>query len=93
MLPDPVRRFIDAEISANRTDFGDVRAAILNGTLKRSRETSHTDGLIAITAHVLTRTTAASRPRATRERTGSSATARIPTLNTDDSRVERRVGW
>lgn len=53
MLPDPVQRFIDAEISANRTGFNDLRAVILNGTLKPSPEPSHTDGLIAITARVL----------------------------------------
>lgn len=37
MLPDPVRLLIDAGISANRSDFSDLRAVILNGTLKPSR--------------------------------------------------------
>lgn len=53
MLPDSVQTFIDAEISANRTDFDDIRAVILNGTLKPSPEPSHTDGLISVTAHVM----------------------------------------
>lgn len=54
MLPEPVQQFIDAEIAATQTDFGDLRAVVLNGTLKPSPEPSHTDGLIAITSHVLT---------------------------------------
>ncbi len=37
MLPDHVQAFIDAEIVANPTDFSDLRAVILNGTLKPSR--------------------------------------------------------
>lgn len=53
MLPAPVQQFIDAEIAANRTDFTDLRAVIVNGTLKRSPEPTHTDGLIAVAAHVL----------------------------------------
>jgi len=53
MLPDPVQRFIDAEIAANVTDFSDLRAVFINGTLKRSPQASHTDGLIAVSKHVL----------------------------------------
>lgn len=52
MLPDSVQRFIDAEIEANQTDFSDLRAVFLNGTLKRSPEPSHTDGLAAIAQHI-----------------------------------------
>ncbi len=36
MLPDHVQTFIDAEIAANQTDFRDLRAVILNRTLKPS---------------------------------------------------------
>jgi multimeric flavodoxin WrbA len=53
MLPESVQAFIDAEIAANTTDFTDLRAVYLNGTLKRSPEVSHTDGLLAISRHVL----------------------------------------
>jgi len=42
MLPDHVQTFIDAEIAANQTDFSDLRAVILNGTLKPSPTPSHT---------------------------------------------------
>ena len=53
MLPDSVQRFIDAEVAASTTDFSDLRAVVLNGTLKRSPEASHTDGLLAVTRRVL----------------------------------------
>ncbi|MFN0154090.1 MAG: flavodoxin family protein [Gaiella sp.] len=53
MLPDSVQAFIDAEIAANTVDYTDLRAVYLNGTLKRSPKTSHTDGLISVSRHVL----------------------------------------
>jgi multimeric flavodoxin WrbA len=53
VLPEPVQRFIDAEIAANTTDFSDLRAVYLNGTLKRGPQVSHTDALIDVSAHVL----------------------------------------
>jgi len=53
VLPDHVQAFIDAEIAANRTDFGDLRAVVLNGTLKPSPTPSHTDGLIEVSSRVL----------------------------------------
>lgn len=53
MLPESVQKFIDAEIAANPTDFSDLRAVYLNGTLKPSPEPSHTDGLLAVSKHVL----------------------------------------
>lgn len=53
MLPESVQAFIDAEIAANTVDYSDLRAVLINGTLKRSPETSHTDGLLSITDHVL----------------------------------------
>ena len=53
MLPEPVQAFIDAEIAANDHRYDDLRAVIFNGTLKRSPEESHTDGLIEISAHIL----------------------------------------
>ena len=53
MIPDSVAAFIDAEVAAATTRYDDLRVAILNGTLKRSPEPSHTDGLLAITRRVL----------------------------------------
>jgi multimeric flavodoxin WrbA len=53
MLADSVQQFIDAEIARNETDFSDLRAVLINGTLKRSPAVSHTDGLAAISTHVL----------------------------------------
>jgi multimeric flavodoxin WrbA len=53
MLPTSVQAFIDAEIAANTTGFSDLRAVFLNGTLKRSPERSHTEGLIDISRHVM----------------------------------------
>ncbi|WP_415856741.1 flavodoxin family protein [Sinomonas sp. G460-2] len=53
MLPESVQKFIDAEIAANPTDFTDLRAVYLNGTLKPSPEQSHTDGLLAVSKLVL----------------------------------------
>lgn len=53
MLPHNVQAFIDHEIAANTTDYSDLRAVFLNGTLKRSPEPSHTDSLIAISRHIL----------------------------------------
>jgi multimeric flavodoxin WrbA len=55
VLPESVQRFIDAEIDANTTDFSDLRAVFLNGTLKRSPQPSHTDGLIDVSRHILSR--------------------------------------
>ncbi len=54
MLPASVQAFIDAEIAANTTDFSDLRAVFFNGTLKRSPEQSHTEGLLDISRHILT---------------------------------------
>lgn len=53
MLPTSVQRFIDAEIAANPTDYSDLRAVFLNGTLKPSPQISNTEGLIAISKHIL----------------------------------------
>jgi multimeric flavodoxin WrbA len=52
MLPESVQAFIDAEIAATTTDYSDLRAVYVNGTLKRSPATSHTEGLIGIGRHI-----------------------------------------
>lgn len=53
MLSNSVQAYIDREIAASTTDFSDLRAVFLNGTLKRSPDTSHTEALIDIAAHIL----------------------------------------
>ena len=53
MIPDSVATFIDAEIAATSTDYSDLRAVFLNGTLKRSPEPSHTEGLLGNSRHIL----------------------------------------
>jgi multimeric flavodoxin WrbA len=53
MLPESVARFIDSEVAAAPATYDDLRVVVLNGTLKRSPETSHTDGLLAVTRRVL----------------------------------------
>lgn len=53
MLPASVQRYIDSEIRDAPADYSDLRAVILNGTLKRSPEPSHTDGLLSITTRIL----------------------------------------
>ena len=53
MLPEHVQKFIDAEVAASETDYSDLRAVFLNGTLKRSPAYSHTDGLIDVSTRVL----------------------------------------
>ena len=52
MLPESVQRFIDEEISQNQVDFSDLRVVVLNGTLKRSPEPSHTEGMVSIARHI-----------------------------------------
>jgi multimeric flavodoxin WrbA len=53
MLSESVQAFIDAEVAATTTDYSDLRAVYLNGTLKRSPQVSHTEGLIDIGRHIL----------------------------------------
>ena len=53
MLPAAVQSFIDAEIAANKTDFSDLRAVFLNGTLKKSPAVSHTEALTDISRHIM----------------------------------------
>jgi multimeric flavodoxin WrbA len=54
-IPRPIQTFIDAQAAAAPGDYSDLRAVIFNGTLKRSPEPSHTDGLLAILRNVLER--------------------------------------
>lgn len=54
-IPAAIQEFIDAQCDAATTDYADLRAVIFNGTLKRSPESSQTDGLIAIPRGILER--------------------------------------
>jgi multimeric flavodoxin WrbA len=47
-IPEAIQTFINAQAQAAPGRFDDLRLVIFNGTLKRSPETSHTDGLLAI---------------------------------------------
>ena len=47
-IPAPIQQFIDGLIKDAPTSYGDLRAVIFNGTLKRSPEPSQTDGLLSI---------------------------------------------
>lgn len=53
MIPDSVATFIDAEVASATTRYDDLRVVILNGSLKRSPDVSHTDGLLEISRRVL----------------------------------------
>ena len=47
-LPDSIQTFIDRQADAAPERYDDLRVVVFNGTTKRSPETSHTDGLLAI---------------------------------------------
>jgi multimeric flavodoxin WrbA len=53
VIPEPIARFIDAQAADAPTDYSDLRAVYLNGTLKRSPEASNTEGLLAVSARIL----------------------------------------
>ena len=54
-LPPSIQAFIDDQAAQAPGKYDDLRAVIFNGTLKRSPEPSHTDGLLAITRGILDR--------------------------------------
>src|SRR4051794_6144823 len=54
-IPAAIQSFIDAQAGAAPTRYDDLRAVVFNGTLKRSPEESHTDGLLAIPRGILER--------------------------------------
>jgi multimeric flavodoxin WrbA len=55
VLPDAVQSFINAQADASPLRFDGLRAVFLNGTLKRSPETSHTDGLLSVSRALMER--------------------------------------
>lgn len=52
-IPEAIRRHLRDEAASAPRDYDDLRAVVLNGTLKRSPEPSHTDGLLAVSLDVL----------------------------------------
>src|SRR3954468_10729142 len=54
-IPAPIQSFIDAQADRAAGVFADLRAVVFNGTLKRSPEPSHTDGLLAISTGLMER--------------------------------------
>jgi multimeric flavodoxin WrbA len=55
VLPDAVQSFINAQADASPLRFDGLRAVFLNGTLKRSPETSHTEGLLSVSRALMER--------------------------------------
>jgi len=54
-IPTAIQTFIDGLSERAPGSYGDLRAVIFNGTLKRSPEPSHTDGLLAIARGIMER--------------------------------------
>jgi multimeric flavodoxin WrbA len=52
-LPPAIAEFVDRQAAAAPASYADLRAVIFNGTLKRSPEQSHTDGLLSIVLRIL----------------------------------------
>lgn len=53
MIPQAIQEFIDRQVDECTVDYSDLRAVYFNGTLKRSPEISHTDGLIDLSTRIL----------------------------------------
>ncbi len=54
-LPPAIQEFIEHQADGAPGRYGDLRAVIFNGTLSRSPEPSHTDGLLEIVRTILDR--------------------------------------
>jgi multimeric flavodoxin WrbA len=55
-IPESIQSFVEAQAENAPTRFDDLRLVVFNGTLKRSPEPSHTDGLLAIPRAIFSRT-------------------------------------
>lgn len=53
MIPQKIQDFIDHQVSTAGTDYSDLRAVVLNGTLKRSPEVSQTEGLVRVSTNIM----------------------------------------
>ena len=54
-IPANIQTFIDAQADRAPGVYTDLRAVVFNGTLKRSPERSHTDGLLAVATGLMER--------------------------------------
>lgn len=54
-IPAPIQEFIDRLCDDAPARYDDLRAVVFNGSLKRSPEPSHTDGLLAIPLGIMER--------------------------------------
>jgi multimeric flavodoxin WrbA len=54
-IPALIQTFIDDQAANGPDDYGDLRAVIFNGSLKRSPEPSQTDGLLAVAKGIMAR--------------------------------------
>lgn len=52
-IPAPIQEFVDRLSATAPARYDDLRCVIFNGSLKRSPETSHTDGLLQIPRRIL----------------------------------------
>jgi multimeric flavodoxin WrbA len=55
MIPQPIQDYLHQLEGTAPASYADLRAVFFNGTLKRSPEPSHTDGLIGISAGIMRR--------------------------------------
>ncbi len=53
MIPEKIQAFIDRQVADSPTDYSDLRAVVINGTLKRSPEISQTEGLIKLSTNIM----------------------------------------
>ena len=54
-IPSNIQSFIEKQADEAPAKYDDLRAVIFNGTLKRSPEPSHTEGLLAIPETIMNR--------------------------------------
>lgn len=55
MINESIQSFINHQADQSPTDYSDLKAVIFNGTLKRSPQVSHTEGLIEVSAQLMRR--------------------------------------
>ncbi len=54
-IPASISSFVDDLVERAPASYGDLRAIVFNGTLKRSPEPSHTDGLLEVATGIMRR--------------------------------------
>ncbi len=53
MIPETIQAFIDHQVATTPTDYSDLRAVVLNGTLKKSPDVSQTEGLVRVSTNIM----------------------------------------